>query len=213
MLFFCSTDLIIMSEIIQKMAGIEINEELTEDQVDALCGGEILRSEFGSFQTQSQQAASGVGSSTASAAIQATAPAGQSWPGSQSKSAQKKTLAKLKEILIDQDLLVPFMILLSQHRDIQLYSNVADRSQLLHVKLLGRLYDHCQDTLVHCASFAHQQIGVEELQKSGRLPGLPELIHDFSVVPEVAFHFQRPLIDHNISVCPLFILFLILRYL
>ena len=34
-----------MREIVQKMAGIEISEEITEDQLEAMSGGELLKQE------------------------------------------------------------------------------------------------------------------------------------------------------------------------
>jgi hypothetical protein len=38
-------DLLILKEIVQKMAGIEAAEELTSDQLDAMAGGDLLRIE------------------------------------------------------------------------------------------------------------------------------------------------------------------------
>ena len=40
-----SIDLLLMREIVQKMAGIEISEEITEDQLEAMSGGELLKQE------------------------------------------------------------------------------------------------------------------------------------------------------------------------
>lgn len=40
-----SYDLAILREVIQKMAGIEVSEEMTNDQLLASCGGELLRQE------------------------------------------------------------------------------------------------------------------------------------------------------------------------
>ena len=42
---FFSIDLLLMREIVQKMAGIEISEEITEDQLEAMSGGELLKQE------------------------------------------------------------------------------------------------------------------------------------------------------------------------
>ncbi|XP_014219414.1 THO complex subunit 2 isoform X2 [Copidosoma floridanum] len=44
-----SLDLLILKEIVQKMAGIEASEELTADQLDAMAGGDLLRTEAGYF--------------------------------------------------------------------------------------------------------------------------------------------------------------------
>lgn len=43
--FLVSYDLAILREVIQKMAGIEVSEEMTNDQLLAMCGGELLRQE------------------------------------------------------------------------------------------------------------------------------------------------------------------------
>ena len=40
-----SFDLLVLKEVVQKMSGIEISEEVTFSQLEALCGGELLRSE------------------------------------------------------------------------------------------------------------------------------------------------------------------------
>ena len=40
-----SVDLLILREVIQKMAGIEVSEEITCDQLEAMSGGELLKQE------------------------------------------------------------------------------------------------------------------------------------------------------------------------
>ncbi|KAL5249382.1 hypothetical protein ACHWQZ_G018294 [Mnemiopsis leidyi] len=44
-----STDLLILKEVIQRMSGIEISEEVTESQLEAVCGGPVLLAEAGFF--------------------------------------------------------------------------------------------------------------------------------------------------------------------
>lgn len=46
---FFSLDLLILREVVQKMAGIEAAEEMTPDQLNALSGGELLKGEAGYF--------------------------------------------------------------------------------------------------------------------------------------------------------------------
>lgn len=41
----CSFDLLILKEVVQKMAGIEITEEMTMEQLEAMTGGEQLKAE------------------------------------------------------------------------------------------------------------------------------------------------------------------------
>lgn len=45
MFFFFSLDLLILKEIVQKMAGVEASEEINAEQLDAMAGGELLRNE------------------------------------------------------------------------------------------------------------------------------------------------------------------------
>lgn len=41
----CSFDLLILKEVVQKMAGIEITDEMTSEQMEAMTGGEQLKAE------------------------------------------------------------------------------------------------------------------------------------------------------------------------
>lgn len=40
-----SFDLLILKEVVQKMAGIEITDEMTSEQLEAMTGGEQLKAE------------------------------------------------------------------------------------------------------------------------------------------------------------------------
>ena len=40
-----SLDLLVLKEVVQKMSGIELTEEVTTTQLEALCGGELLKAE------------------------------------------------------------------------------------------------------------------------------------------------------------------------
>jgi hypothetical protein len=44
-----SLDLLILKEIVQKMAGIEAAEEMTPEQLEAMAGGELLKGEVCQF--------------------------------------------------------------------------------------------------------------------------------------------------------------------
>lgn len=45
-----SFDLLILKEVVQKMAGIEITDEMTMEQLEAMTGGEQLKAEVGTSQ-------------------------------------------------------------------------------------------------------------------------------------------------------------------
>lgn len=42
---YCSFDLLVLKEVTQKMSGIDIAEEVTASQFEALAGGELLKAE------------------------------------------------------------------------------------------------------------------------------------------------------------------------
>lgn len=50
-LIFCSFDLLILKEVVQKMAGIEITDEMTSEQLEAMTGGEQLKAEVNILKT------------------------------------------------------------------------------------------------------------------------------------------------------------------
>lgn len=41
----CSFDLLVLNEIVQKMAGIEAADEMTNEQMEAMAGGDLLKGE------------------------------------------------------------------------------------------------------------------------------------------------------------------------
>lgn len=41
----CSFDLLVLNEIVQKMAGIEAADEMTTEQMEAMAGGDLLKGE------------------------------------------------------------------------------------------------------------------------------------------------------------------------
>ena len=49
-----SLDLLILKEIVLKMSGIEASEEMTNEQIDAMAGGDLLKQEASSFNQVSQ---------------------------------------------------------------------------------------------------------------------------------------------------------------
>lgn len=53
----CSFDLLILKEVVQKMAGIEITDEMTSEQLEAMTGGEQLKAEVRSLQKEKTAAA------------------------------------------------------------------------------------------------------------------------------------------------------------
>lgn len=52
-----SLDLLILKEVCQKMTGVDASEEMTDEQLEAMAGGELLRSEVG-YAVNSKQSSS-----------------------------------------------------------------------------------------------------------------------------------------------------------
>ena len=50
-LYCYSFDLLVLKEVVQRMAGIETTEEVTDLQMEALSGGELLKAEVGRLTT------------------------------------------------------------------------------------------------------------------------------------------------------------------
>ncbi|XP_063849502.1 THO complex subunit 2-like isoform X3 [Scylla paramamosain] len=149
-----SIDLLILREIVQKMGGTDTLEDLTPDQLDAMCGGELLRREAGQYQQERNT---------------------------------KRSSVRLKEALLEHDLAIPLLLLTAQQRS----SVVYNQTESPHLKLVGKLYDQCQDTMVQFGSYLFQVVTIDEL--SGRMPPIGTLLSDCHVSADVAFFLARPL--------------------
>ncbi|XP_015599457.1 THO complex subunit 2 isoform X2 [Cephus cinctus] len=156
-----SLDLLIVKEIVQKMAGIEAAEEMTSDQLDAMAGGDLLKNEAGYF--------------------------------SQVRNT-KKSSQRLKEALAEHDLAVALCLLMAQQKHCVVYRET-DKS---HLKLVGKLYDQCQDTLVQFGTFLGSTMTVDEYVE--RLPSIHSMLQDNHIHSDVAFFLARPMFAHAINI-------------
>uniref|UniRef100_V5GMM5 Putative keke-like motif-containing transcription regulator rlr1/suppressor of sin4 n=2 Tax=Ixodes ricinus TaxID=34613 RepID=V5GMM5_IXORI len=155
-----SLDLLVLKDIVQKMTGIESTEQATQDQLEAMCGGELLKAEGGYFHQLRNT---------------------------------KKSSQRLKEALLEQDLALPLCLLMAQQKNCILYRD----QEASHLKLVGKLYDQCQDTLVQFGSFLSSSLSTEEY--AGRLPPVDQLLSRFHVQADVAFFLARPMFGHSIA--------------
>ncbi|RWS14898.1 THO complex subunit 2-like protein, partial [Dinothrombium tinctorium] len=155
-----SLDLLILKEIVQKMAGIETTEEMTNEQLAAMAGGELLRAEGGYF--------------------------------NQVRNTRKSSV-RLKDALLESNLAMPLCILMAQQRNCILYCE----QEHSHLKLVGKLYDQCQETLVQYGSFLSSSLSIDDY--IGRLPPLSKLITEYNLNADVAFFLVRPMIVHHIN--------------
>lgn len=155
-----SFDLLVLKEVVQKMSGIEISEEVTAAQLEALSGGELLRAEGGYF-----------------GQIRNT----------------KKSSQRLRDTLLEGKLDLPLCLLMAQQRNGIVFYENADR----HLKLVGKLYDQCQDTLVQFGGFLASQLTAEEYDS--HIPSLDVLGQSYHLTPDAAFFLSRPMFVHQIE--------------
>nr|CAI5831186.1 unnamed protein product [Callosobruchus analis] len=155
-----SLDLLILKEVVQKMAGVEAAEDLTIDQLNAMAGGELLKAEAGYF--------------------------------SQVRNTKKSSL-RLKEAMSENDLAVALCLLMAQ----QNYCVVYKETQKSHLKLVGKLSDQCQDTLVQFGTFLGSTLSVDEYVN--KLPSIQSMLIDYHIPIEVAFFLARPMFNHAIN--------------
>ncbi|KAJ8922768.1 hypothetical protein NQ315_007803 [Exocentrus adspersus] len=155
-----SLDLLILKEVVQKMAGVDAAEDLTIDQLNAMGGGELLKAEAGYF--------------------------------SQVRNTKKSSL-RLKEAMAEQDLAVALCLLMAQQK----YCVVYRETQKSHLKLVGKLSDQCQDTLVQFGTFLGSTLSVDEY--TNKLPSIQCMLTEYHIPSEVAFFLARPMFNHGIN--------------
>lgn len=155
-----SLDLVLLTNLIQKMTGIETIQAITDDKIEALMGGDVLRTECAYF--------------------------------NQVKNTRKPS-ARLKDALMESGLAMPLCILMAQLRD-SLFFNQQDKTPL---KLVGKLYDQCQETLVQYGVFLSMNSSIDDYINF--LPPLDKLITEHKLDPDSAFFLARPMIFHKIK--------------
>lgn len=101
---------------------------------------------------------------------------------------------RLREALADQNLAVALCLLMAQQR----YCVVYHETENSHLKLVGRLYDQAQDTLVQFGNFLGLTMSVEEYVN--RLPPIDSLLSVYHIHTDVAFFLARPMFNHAINV-------------
>ncbi|CAG7823395.1 unnamed protein product [Allacma fusca] len=105
----------------------------------------------------------------------------------------KKSAGRLREAVSVNDLAVSLCILMAQQRNCIIY----DESQSLHTKLVGKLYDQCQDTLVQFGTFLATSCTLDDYAK--KIPCLENLVEEYHVSSDAAFFLWRPLFAHSIT--------------
>jgi THO complex subunit 2 len=105
----------------------------------------------------------------------------------------KKSSQRLKEALASNDLSVALCLLIAQQKHCVVYRETSKS----HLKLVGKLYDQCQNTLVQFGNFLGSTYSVEEYVE--RLPSIQSMLQEYHMHSDVAFFLARPMLGHAIS--------------
>ncbi|PWN30709.1 hypothetical protein BDZ90DRAFT_229713 [Jaminaea rosea] len=124
-----SKDLVIISELILKMSGIEPLANLADNQIAALSGGRLLRME---------------------AMMVATA-----GPGTAARRDIRRTGARLMDSLRESRLAVALLILIAQQRQVCVHLVPEPEA---HLRYLANLADNCQEVLFQYVEFLYSQL-------------------------------------------------------
>ncbi|PWZ01853.1 hypothetical protein BCV70DRAFT_150056, partial [Testicularia cyperi] len=128
-----SKDLVIVSELVTKMSGIEPLANLADAQIAALTGGRNLHME-------AMMAANAL-------------------TGSKERLAYRRSGQRLLQALVESRLAVPLLILIAQQR--QACIHLVPESEA-HLKYLGNLYDSCQEVLLQYVEFLYNHLDTAE---------------------------------------------------
>ncbi|WFD07414.1 THO2 plays a role in transcriptional elongation [Malassezia vespertilionis] len=161
-------DLVVLEELIQKMAGIEPIGELSELQIAALTGGFLLQQEAAlTFIPK------GVSAAPTSVLL--------------ARSAYKKGGAQLLRTLAASHLVLPILILIAQRRQACIFQEPDGDA---HIKSLGSTFDTCQEILFQYVHFLVSTMPLEDFAR--RLPPPQDLCKRFAIDAPIAFHITRP---------------------
>lgn len=154
-------DLVILSELIFRMGGIESIANLSDAHVEALAGGPLLLSEV---------------LHNASVATAASA----------SIRPNKRANAKLVQALVSSHLGIPLWILLARQRGVSSF-----RGERGHLKLIGTLLDTGHAAFTQYSSLITQAIREGLLDSFDELPSLEELVNVHHIDIDLACSMRR----------------------
>ncbi|WFD41584.1 THO2 plays a role in transcriptional elongation [Malassezia psittaci] len=171
-------DLIVFSELIQKMAGIEPIGELSEQQIAALTGGVLLQSEAAMTHIP-------------------TAPNAGSVPTAilVARTMYKKGGARLLATLLSSHLALPILILMAQQRQACVFLDTDAES---HIKSLASTFDHVQETLFQYVHFLVSTMTADSY--ASLVPSPEDLCRRFGLEATIAFHLTRPKLAYAVKV-------------
>eukprot|EP00090_Calanus_glacialis_P000154 TRINITY_DN1009_c0_g1_i2.p1 TRINITY_DN1009_c0_g1~~TRINITY_DN1009_c0_g1_i2.p1 ORF type:complete len:1411 (-),score=541.96 TRINITY_DN1009_c0_g1_i2:289-4521(-) len=105
----------------------------------------------------------------------------------------RKSSQRLKDCLIEKGLAVPLVLMMAQQGN----SVVYQETESDHLKLVGKLFDQCHDTLVQFGTFLASNLSQDDYTQ--KLPPIEQLLSEFHVNADIAFFLARPMFNHLIN--------------
>ena len=105
----------------------------------------------------------------------------------------RKSSQRLKDTLLEKELAVPLVLLMAQQGNCVVYQETESD----HLKLVGKLFDQCHDTLVQFGTFLASNLSQDDY--TAKLPPIESLLSEFHVHADVAFFLARPMFNHMIN--------------
>jgi len=105
----------------------------------------------------------------------------------------KRSSQRLKEALLNNKLAIPLLLLIAQQRSCIVYNE----TESPHLKLVGKLYDQCQETLAQYGSYLFQVLSLEEI--SERLASIGSLLSESHINSDIAFFLYRPSVTAQLT--------------
>merc|ERR1719336_2010877 len=105
----------------------------------------------------------------------------------------RKPSQRLKDCLLEKELAVPLVLMMAQQGNCVVYQETESD----HLKLVGKLFDQCHDTLVQFGTFLASNMPQDDY--AARLPPIEQLLSEFHVHADIAFFLARPMFNHMIT--------------
>ena len=105
----------------------------------------------------------------------------------------RKPAQRLRDSLCDASLATPVFILVAKHRPTVTYKSPIRT----HLKVLGKMFDECQDTLLQYGTFLSNILTTNEYANS--VPSLVDLLGEYRVPPDSSFFMARPILAGKIG--------------
>eukprot|EP01134_Creolimax_fragrantissima_P006993 CFRG6993T1 len=165
-------DLEITKGLIEHMAAVESTDDVSDERIEALCGGTRLKIEAGSYIKQD-------------------------FDKINAKSLVGKPTIRLMDALRNTRLVLPLIVLIERRkRDLfQTKRSMKMGGKIIEAADAGVLYDQCQDSLCQLIEFVQRYLSDEDYSKL--IPPFRVLVEEYGLSLELCFYLHRPIISRQ----------------